>query len=402
MLAQSALPLTAQDAASYASDEAFLKQHTDLIVLRNGEAAVAVAPAWQGRVMTSTFDSKNGPSIGWINRPVIAKGFLSEEEKKGNLEEHIYIFGGEERFWLGPEGGQFGLYFEPGAKFEFSDWKTPAAIDTEPFEVVSKSADTAVFKRDCKLTNFSGTTFDMGIGRTVRLLDEKDAEAVIAGPLAEDIRMVGYETDNRLTNRGTTAWEAEVGLPSIWILGMYNPSPTTTVVIPIKSGDEADLGVKVNDSYFGEMPAEYLKAAVDAVFMKGDGTRRGKIGINAKRTKAVAGSYDAGGKVLTVVTYNMQDAPAGYVNSAWEIQKDPYGGDVINAYNDGSPEPGAPPLGPFYELETSSPAAALKPGETMKHVQRTIHFQGSEESLDVISQRVLGVSLETITKQFQE
>ena len=116
MLAQSALPLMAQDAASYASDEAFLKQHTDLIVLSNGQAAVAVAPAWQGRVMTSTFDSKSGPSFGWINRPVIEKGFLSEEEKKGKLEEHIYIFGGEERFWLGPEGGQFGLYFEPGAE----------------------------------------------------------------------------------------------------------------------------------------------------------------------------------------------------------------------------------------------------------------------------------------------
>ena len=240
----------------------------------------------------------------------------------------------------------------------------------------------------------------MGIQRTVSLLGDGAVEEVIDGESPEGVRVVGYETDNRLTNRGEKAWEAESGLPSIWILGMYNPSPTTTIVIPIKEGSEADLGLKVNDDYFGKVPAEYLKAGDETVFMRGDGTRRSKIGVNDKRTKGVAGSYDAGGKVLTVVTYNMQDAPAGYVNSAWEIQKEPYGGDVINAYNDGSPEPGAPPLGPFYELETSSPAAALKPGETMKHVQRTVHLQGSEADLDVISKRVFGVSLETIKKQF--
>jgi len=84
----------------------------------------------------------------------------------------------------------------------------------------------------------------------------------------------------------------------------------------------------------------------------------------------------------------------------WEMQKKPYAGDVINAYNDGSPEPGAPPLGPFYELETSSPAAALKPGETMKHVQRTYHFHGPEAQLEPLSKSLLGVGLETIKRQF--
>jgi len=100
--------------------------------------------------------------------------------------------------------------------------------------------------------------------------------------------------------------------------------------------------------------------------------------------------------VLTLVTYNVQEAPSGFVNSMWELQKEPYKGDVINSYNDGSPEPGKPPLGPFYELETSSPAAALKPGETMKHVQRTLHLQGPEQDLDAIAKRILGVSIAEI------
>ena len=214
--------------------------------------------------------------------------------------------------------------------------------------------------------------------------------------LPDNIQCVAYESDNRLTNRGEQAWTPETGLPSIWLLGMYNPSPQTTVVIPFKAGDESQLGPRVNDTYFGKVPAEYLSVEDDVLFFRGDGTRRGKIGITPQRSKGIAGSYDADGKVLTIVMYNVQDAPHGFVNSMWEHQKNPYEGDVINSYNDGSPAPGEPPLGPFYELETSSPAAALKPGEAMKHVQQTLHLHGPEDALDPIAERLLGVRLHEI------
>ncbi|MBK1853809.1 hypothetical protein JIN83_02460 [Verrucomicrobiaceae bacterium 5K15] len=385
---------------AFADDAAFMKEHTDLVVLKKGDAAVAVAPAWQGRVMTSTYDHEQGPSFGWINRPVIENGILSEEEAQGKLESHIYIFGGEERFWLGPEGGQYALYFKPGAKFEFSDWKTPAVIDTEPFKMVEQSEASASFEHQAKLQNYSGTEFHVGIKRTVTVLDKADASKLLGVDLADGIRMVGYETDNRITNQGDEAWKPETGLLSIWLLGMYNPSPTTTVVIPFKSGSDAELGPKVNDSYFGKVPEDYLQVKDEVLYFKGDGTRRGKIGISPQRSKGIAGSYDAAGKVLNIVTYNVQEAPHGFVNSMWEIQKEPYVGDVINSYNDGSPEPGADPLGPFYELETSSPAAALEPGGTMQHVQRTFHIQGSEDELEPLAKSLLGVSLKSIESAF--
>ena len=250
--------------------------------------------------------------------------------------------------------------------------------------------------------NHSGTEFKIGIERTVSLLGDDAVQELLAGDLPAGIKLVAYETDNRITNRGDKAWTADTGLVSIWILGMYNPSPTTNVVIPFKGGDEATLGPKVNDAYFGKVPPEYLKVEDEVLFMRGDGTRRGKIGISPKRAKGIAGSYDANGGVLTVVTYNEQPAANGYVNSMWEIQKEPFAGDLINAYNDGSPEPGKPPLGPFYELETSSPAAALAPGETMKHVQRTWHLQGTEEVLDPIAKKLLGVGIEKIKTSFDE
>ncbi|MEP4079456.1 MAG: DUF6786 family protein [Haloferula sp.] len=382
----------------FADDLSFMKEHTQIVILQDGDgdAAVAVAPAYQGRVMTSTFDHKAGPSFGWINRPVIEKGFLSDEEKKGKLEEHIYIFGGEERFWLGPEGGQYAIFFKPGTKFEFTDWTTPAAIDTDAFELVEQTDASATFKHSTELINHSGTKFSVGIDRTVKLISKEETSKLLSVELGEGLRMVGYETDNKITNTGSDAWTPETGLLSIWMLGMYNPSPGTTVVIPFKAGSDTDLGPKVNDTYFGKVPAEYLKVEDDVLFFKGDGTRRGKIGTSPQRSKGIAGSYDSAGMVLNIVTYNVQDAPNGFVNSMWEQQEEPYAGDVINSYNDGSPEPGADPLGPFYELETSSPAAALKPGEAMQHIQRTFHIQGSEELLNPIAKQLLGVELKEI------
>ncbi|MFC1763356.1 DUF6786 family protein [Planctomycetota bacterium] len=387
---------TAPVTGSFASDQLFLETHTDVIVLKKGDSAVAVVPAYQGRVMTSTFDHASGPSFGWINRPVIEKGFLSDTEKAGKLEAHIYIFGGEERFWLGPEGGQYALFFKPGTKFEFSDWTTPPVIDTEAFKLVKQTKDSSTFEHACELVNYSGTQFKVGIDRVVTVLDKKDAATILGSELPKGLRMVGYETDNRITNQGTDAWTPETGLLSIWLLGMYNPSPETTVVIPFKGGDESTLGPKVNDTYFGKVPPEYLRVDDDVLYFKGDGTRRGKIGVSPQRSKGIAGSYDAAGQVLNIVIYNVQASPNGFVNSMWEHQKEPYAGDVINSYNDGSPEPGAAPLGPFYELETSSPAAALKPGESIQHIQQTFHIQGLEESLDPIARELLGVGLDQI------
>ncbi|MDF7806443.1 hypothetical protein P4E94_03265 [Pontiellaceae bacterium B12219] len=389
------------ECGAFSDDVDFMKQHTSIVLLRSGDAAVAVAPEYQGRVMTSTFDRKAGPSFGWINRPVIEAGLLPDDEKKGKLEEHIYIFGGEERFWLGPEGGQYALFFKPGTKFEFSDWTTPPVIDTEGFKMFSEDNSSATFTHDAELVNYSGTEFKVGIERTVKLLDKAEASELLGVELGEGLRMVGYETDNRITNTGSNAWKPETGLLSIWMLGMYNPSPETTVVIPFNKGGDKALGPRVNDTYFGAIPEDYLIVQKQKLFFKGDGTRRGKIGISPQRSKGIAGSYDAAGQVLNIVTYNVQEAPNGFVNSMWELQEEPYAGDVINSYNDGSPEPGVAPLGPFYELETSSPAAALKPGETMTHVQRTFHIQGSEEELDPIARKLLGAKLDVIKTAFQ-
>ena len=383
-------------AGTFGYDEAFLKKHTQTLALGHGDAKVLVAPAYQGRVMTSTASGTEGPSYGWLNYKVIEGGLLTPEARKGRMEDHIYVFGGEERFWLGPEGGQFSIFFAPGAKFDFDSWHTPAPIDSEPFEVVSTSDDAASFARQFELVNYSGTRLAIGVKRTVRLLTARDIAEAFGVKLDSGVKAVAYETDNRLINRGNQPWTKDKGLLSIWLLGMYRPSPGTTVVIPFKAGPESALGPKVNDAYFGKVPADYLVVKDNVLFFKGDGTRRGKIGISPSRTLGLAASYAADTRTLTLVTCNVPARHAGYVNSMWELQKDPFSGDALNAYNDGSPAPGQPPLGPFYELETSSPAAALGPGESIQHVGRTIHISGDEGRLGAIARAKLGVGLAEI------
>jgi hypothetical protein len=376
-------------AGSFGDDVAFLKKHTDLIVLsdKKGLSKVAISPAWQGRVMTSTAGADGGLSFGWINRELI------ESDK---LVQHMNPFGGEDRFWLGPEGGQFSIFFAKGAKFELADWFTPAPIDTLPFKVDSQSRNRATFEAKFALTNFSGTRFEVGVSRAVRLLDTAAAWKMLGVKASQDVGLVAYETDNKITNAGKNAWKKDTGLLSIWILGMFNPSPSTTIVVPIKPGPESKLGPKVTSDYFGTVPPERLVVKSEVVYFSADGKFRSKIGINPKRSKAVLGSYDADNKVLTIVQFSQPSGVTDYVNSLWKLQDNPYGGDTANCYNDGPPAPGAKPLGPFYELESSSPAAALASGKSLSHVHRTIHLSGAEPALDGVARAALGVSLDEI------
>jgi hypothetical protein len=177
---------------------------------------------------------------------------------------------------------------------------------------------------------------------------------------------------------------------------MFNPSPDTTIVIPFKTGPEEELGPAVNDTYFGKVPADRLIVKDGILFFSGDGNCRSKIGISPRRVKPFAGSYDAARKVLTIVHLTVHEGVTDFVNSMWEIQENPFGGDVVNSYNDGPSAPGAKPLGPFYELESSSPAAALNSGETLTHVHTTIHAQGEDKALNEIARTVFGVGIEEI------
>lgn len=384
----------APSAGTFGDDLAFLQEHVpDIVVLSDpsGRAKVAVSPSLQGKVLTSASRGPRGLSYGWINRELLASG---------EVRQHINVHGGEDRFWIGPEGGQYSVFFKKGVPFDLEHWFTPAPFDTEPFGLVTRSANLVHMRKEMQLENYSGTQFSLTVDRVVHLLGQREIGRALGSPLARDVQAVAFESLNKMTNTGKEPWARETGLLSVWILGMFNPSPSTTIVVPFVPGPEDKLGPVVNDTYFGKVPADRLVKKENVLFFRGDGRYRSKIGLLPTRARPVLGSYDAEHGVLTIVQYNKPSGVTDYVNSMWELQERPYGGDVVNSYNDGPPEPGAKPLGPFYELETSSKAASLGPGEAIDHVHRTLHLEGPEKALDPVARRLLGVGIREIKSVF--
>ena len=360
---------------TYGSDKRFLEKHIEVVELAAGDKRLLATPTLQGRVLTSSADGGEGYSFAWLNYPLIASG---------QPLAHVNNYGGEDRFWLGPEGGQYSLFFPGGTDFSFAQWQTPAAIDTEKWETVRQDGGRVTFGKDASIENTAGVVLDMRLERDVELLTDDQTECAMEGPLPAGVSAVAFRTVNRLTNRGSFAWDRSTGMPSIWLIGQFAPSHDTTMIIPLRQAP----GAVVNDAYFGKIPADRLRVTEDALYYRGDGQMRGKIGIPPEMTIPVCGALDRVNGVLTIVKFDFDPARVTYVNSMWEHQDDPFRGDVINAYNDGPLEDGSI-MGPFFELESSSPAAELKPGETMLHTRTTIHLRGPVDVLEKLSARLL-------------
>jgi hypothetical protein len=373
---------------TYAYDAEFLKKYTrKLIELENeeGNAKILLSADYQGRVMTSTALGEGGTSYGWINYDLIASG---EKKKQFNA------VGGEERFWLGPEGGQYSIYFKAGDSFNIAHWQVPSVIDTISYDVKQATKSNVVFTKKASLTNYSGTSFDIIIERKISLLNKQQISEKLKTEIPANINFVGYETENRIINSGVSDWKKENGLLSIWLLGMFTPTPQTVVIIPFHP--QKDTRSYITDNYFGDIPAERLQVKDSVLFFTCDGKYRSKIGLSPLIAKPVAGSFDFRNNVLTLVVPAI-DRQGMYVNSKWEIQKEPYKGDVINSYNDGPLENGSQ-LGPFYEIESSSSAQELKKAERLEYNQVTCHLQGDYNSLRQMAKKLLSVDLDEIKR----
>lgn len=378
---------------TYQSDIDFLKKHTAVIELADdsGKARVAICPAYQGRVMTSTCTGPSGPSFGWLNREFI---------ESGKQDDVFNNYGGEDRFWLAPEAGQFALFFKPGAEQKVANWFTPPGLNVGAFDAATPTEPGLLLKHRLKVTNASNTQFDLDVERGIRRLELPQVGELLGAEAESALRnsrasWVAFWTKNQVSNRGDQLKSA-TGLVSIWSLGQFRPGPKTVIILPYQSGEAETLGPVVTPDYFGPVPDERLKVTEQAVLFLGDGKFRAKLGISPKRARPTIGSYDFDAGVLTLVNFTLPPRPRQqlYINNTWVLpQQEPYQGDVVNSYNDGAAEPGAKTLGGFYELETLSPAAQLSKGASLSHTHATIHVLGKPDELAPLVKLTLGVDL---------
>lgn len=369
---------------TYGYDAVFLKKYAGKIIeLKQDDATVFLSADYQGRVFTSTANGDSGISFGWINY-----NLLSSAQKKKQFNP----VGGEERFWIGPEGGQYSIYFPKGDSFNIKYWQVPAIIDTVKYALQQSDSTSATFTATAAINNYSGTLFNIAITRKIKILNNDSIAAALNTSIPNGIKAVAYKTINQLKNIGNTAWKKDSGLLSIWLLGQFTPTEQTKVIIPFSPIQNAKS--YITDDYFGKIDSSRLLVKDSVLYFRCDGKSRGKLGLKPVIAKPFVCSYDFNKNVLTIIIPEVHKN-AMYVNSKWELQKEPYNGDVINSYNDGPLADGSQ-LGPFYEIESSSPVYELKPGESEEYHQTTLHLQGDYDSLKVLLQKLININLDDV------
>lgn len=374
---------------TFGYDLAFLMERDSVVVLSNdaGNGQLIVSPKYQAKVFTSTAEGLGGKSFGWVNYKAFDQG----------IDPHMNAYGGEDRLWLGPEGGPFSLYFSPGVSMDFDNWHTPKAFDTEPWELAAATHKKASLHKDMVLLNYAGTTLNLRVDRAIAVLENPAIESGLGIALPDGVNAVGFATHNTLTNTGNAAWTTETGGPCLWNLDMFGPTPQTVIIIPYKAEGE---GAVATTDYFGEISADRIRYRDGLLLFKADGTSRGKLGISPSRALPIAGSYDLVNDVLTITQFDV-DSTAVYLNQEWTTGKDPFVGDAVNAYNDGPLADGSQ-MGPFYELESVSPAAFLAPGGSLSHKHNVYHFTGDRTALHGLLSSVFGITVEELTGAFDQ
>ena len=182
------------------------------------------------------------------------------------------------------------------------------------------------------------------------------------------MKIVAYKSENKITNTGDKAWTKEGGLVSVWMLGCFNPTPTTTVFIPYKQDAE---GTIVNDEYFVRYRRiGLIKEKWYYLFPRLTGSLF-KLGLPV---------YWYGYLREVMIHRKAYSQSCGVVfRNSFSLRKWPMGTSGRSVcrrcnqlYNDGPVEDGSIMT---YEIETSSPGATA-PGASLVHTQKVIHVQG--------------------------
>lgn len=348
-----------EERPSFLAEAGWLEQEAGGQLMLSGTGGFVYSAALQGRVMNATVDLSE-PGTGFVNRPAIE----ARDEPAG-----FHNHGGVERFWIGPEGSRFSLYFDPDAPFDRDLWRVPKDLDVGPFEELGLGQ----MQRPMVMSNRVGTEFTMLVSRNIEVPERSEIEDVV-GALPPGTLWTAFRTINTVENTGDAAWTREGGLPCIWLAGMFLPGKRTWAILPFRTDrEDPDGGPPVRVGSFGELDEKRLRFGDNFAIFRADNEYTSKVAVLRNRARDVVASYDPNSKVLTIVRFGPIDPNAPYVDEMWRLDGDPYYGDVVNSYNHGGDET-------FFELESSSPALELAPGESHTHTSTTMQFRFANEA----------------------
>ncbi len=388
IIKESAIETSSPDLLAFGQDLSFFsKNNAEVFLLGEGDSLIAVSPKYQGRVLTSTFGGAQGASLGWINHELIANNALGLQTMQ---------IGGEDRFWLGPQGGDFSIFFPADSVYSDDNWRAPTALSSEPWDLVAKSKTQARFEKSADFENAKGKRFKVKAERELTVLDKKQVSEILGIEIPESVKVVAFQSFNKLTNVGDSAWDEKSGMLNISVQSCFNANKKTRVFVPYKAGAPEKLGDIVRDNYFEAATSGNGSLLVDPsyVMFKTDGRTMSGIGISGRRSEGIAVSFDASNGVLTVILYIKPSGTRGYLQNSWRRSGAArFDGDAISVYNNGPLARTSATADRFYEISTHSPALELGVGKSQFHLQRTFHFGGSEYDLGLISYKLTGIAI---------
>lgn len=384
IIRESALKNESYQLWSFGQDLSFFSKYkVDTIILGEGNSLVCVSPEWQGRVMTSTFGGVEGSSIGWINRPLIAF-------KKDDLQ--ISQVGGEDRFWIGPQAGDFSIFAQTSNLYSNDVRGAPEALSVDPWTLVSKSTTRARFEKTAKFENAMGKVLSVKAEREVSLLNRTNVSEILGIEIPESVSMVAYQSFNKLTNTGDIQWSEKIGMLNISVQSCFNANRSVNVFVPYERGELAKLGNIVSDDFYDSSTEGRLYIEESFIRFKTDGKSLSAIGVSQERSQGIVLSYDMHNNILTVVIYIRPSEKMRYLPSSWRRSIEA-NGDAISVFNNGARSQGSFGADAFYEISTHSPALNLAPGKSQFHIQRTFHFSGSEYELGIMAYKLGGITM---------
>lgn len=362
---------------TFGYDLNFINKFQKPIVLSNENTKILISPKYQGRVLTSTSKGLDGRSYGWLNYKLIERQKLN---KGGNG------FGGEDRFWLAPIGSKYSLYYN-GKTISNENWYVPEPIDIKEYKVVNKTEKSISFKNDLKIKNNVNTTFNVELNRQINLFSKKEIENELKIKLPDNLSTVGFQSVNSIKNNGED-WKLDSGIIAPWILGMFPGNSNSIAIFPFKETTQDSLKIQ---KYLEPLSNNRLKIIENVVCYKTDGSYRSKIGLRKENVLPIFGNYNANNKTLTIITFSF-NSNGDYLSCNESEGSEMFNGDVVNSYNNSKENEQAT----FFELETAASGVLLKKGEQNIHTHNTFHFEGEFESLDSLSEQLLGISLKKI------
>ena len=298
---------------------------------------VIVAPALGGRVLCTGFEGVEGDTDSYILDTEIKKG--AAPTGPGAVWSN---FGGEERFWLAPEGGRFALFFREGEEQTIANYLIPNSLNSARFGVTAQAADgtSVTFAAPVQLTNSLGTQFDLQVRRKIEVLQS----CPYALGYGDKLDFVGFESKSWVKNTGPAALSRQTGAVAVWTLGQYPVRDHTVIIVPFRPGPDSELGKPLNTQYFktdvvditkipkGRSYNDYWAVKDDYALIKANGSIGTKIEMWPQRALGKIASIDLARFSLTIVEFQMYPE-LDYLASYWlPYPEDPFQGAAISIF----------------------------------------------------------------------